>query len=312
MGRIDEALRRAGAAAAGGAAPRAAVVRPEADDPFTSPWETDEHTSLHAAPASLEAPVPPVARRAAENRPHAAVVARRPVDVSADDECRRRLAAAEATDPLLVEQFRRLAATLIQTQRTATLKVVMIASAAPEEGKTLTALNLALVLSESFRRRVLLIDADLRRPKLTELANITVDGLGDVVKAIEPRKAPLVPVTDTLTLLPAGRPDPDPMSGLTSPKMQQLLQEAGATFDWVIVDTPPIGAAPDATLLCAMADAAVLVVRAEQTAVDAVQQAIDAIGRDRIIGVVLNGVDRHTVPSYGDYYLTHPGGHGSR
>jgi capsular exopolysaccharide synthesis family protein len=204
---------------------------------------------------------------------------------------------------LLVEQFRRLAATLIQSQRTAPLKVVMVASAAPEEGKTLTALNLALVLSESFRRRVLLIDADLRRPKITELANVTIDGLGDVVKALEHRKAPLIPVTDTLTLLPAGRPDPNPLSGLTSARMQQLLEEAGATFEWVIVDTPPIGAAPDASLMCAMADAAVLVVRAGHTPFEAVQQAIEAIGRERIIGVVLNGVERGSVGSYGDYYL---------
>lgn len=306
MGRIDEALRRAGAAGPGAAAPGTAVVRPDADDPFTSAWALDERTPSQAAATSLEAPAPPIARRPAEARPHAAVVSRRQVEPSADGECRRRLAAAEATDSLLVEQFRRLAATLIQSQRTAPLKVVMVASAAPEEGKTMTALNLALVLSESFRRRVLIIDADLRRPKLTELANVTVDGLGDVVKALEHRKAPLIPVTDTLTLLPAGRPDPDPMSGLTSARMQQLLQEAGATFDWVIVDTPPIGAAPDATLMCAMADAAVLVVRAEQTRFEDVQQAIEAIGRERIVGVVLNGVDRRAVPSYGDYYLSHP------
>jgi len=214
---------------------------------------------------------------------------------------RRRLATIASADRLLIEQFRRLAATLIHSQRTAPLKVIMVTSAAPEEGKTLTALNLALVLSESFRLRVLLIDADLRRPKITEVANITVEGLGEVVKAPEARKVPLVPVTDMLTLLPAGRADPDPLSGLTSARMQQLLHEAGATFDWVIVDTPPVGAAADASLLCAMADATVLVVRAGRTPFEAVQQAIDGIGRERIIGVVLNGVDGRDVPSYGDY-----------
>jgi len=311
MGRIDEALRRAGVATPGTAASGTpalgpVAVRAETDDPFTSPWAVDDEPASHVSVRPAETmPVAPMERRGLDGRSHASVVSRREAESPAGTECRQRLAAAEATDPLLVEQFRRLAATLIQSQRTAPLKVVMIASAAPEEGKTLTALNLAFVLSESFRRRVLLIDADLRRPKITELANVTIDGLGDVVKALEHRKVPLIPVTETLTLLPAGRPDPDPMSGLTSSRMQQLLQEAGAAFEWVIVDTPPLGAAPDASLMCAMADAAVLVIRAGQTPFEAVQQAIEAIGRDRIVGVVLNAVDRRQVPSYGDYYSSH-------
>jgi protein-tyrosine kinase len=302
MGRIDEALRRAGATAPGTAAPGTTAVRAESDDPFTSPWALDEPPQVFVSAA--EAAAPAIARRGLEGKPNATPVSRRESESQAQGDWRQRFAPAEATDPLLVEQFRRLAATLIQSQRTAPLKVVMVASAAPEEGKTLTALNLALVLSESFRRRVLLIDADLRRPKITELANVTIDGLGDVVKALEHRKAPLIPVTDTLTLLPAGRPDPNPLSGLTSARMQQLLEEAGAAFEWVIVDTPPIGAAPDASLMCAMADAAVLVVRAGQTPFEAVQQAVEAIGRERIIGVVLNGVERGSVGSYGDYYLS--------
>jgi protein-tyrosine kinase len=280
------------------------AARAETDDPFTSPWTLDEAMSPQVSAAPLaEAPAPPMPRRSVDATSNATVISGRAFEAPAHGESRQRLAPAEATDPLLVEQFRRLAATLIQSQRTAPLKVIMVASAAPEEGKTLTALNLALVLSESFRRRVLLIDADLRRPKITELANVTIEGLGDVVKALEHRKAPLVPVTDTLTLLPAGRPDPNPLSGLTSARMQQLLEEAGAAFDWVIVDTPPIGAAPDASLMCAMADATVLVVRAGETPFEAVQQAIEGIGRERIIGVVLNGVERTAVPSYGDYYL---------
>jgi protein-tyrosine kinase len=307
MGRIDEALRRAGAPA-----PGTGVVGTGTDDPFTSPWALDVPPSPHVATAAVTSEVvaPPIARRGVDAKPNAPQTSRRETEPPNDD-WRQRFAPAEATDPLLVEQFRRLAATLIQSQRTAPLKVVMVASAAPEEGKTLTALNLALVLSESFRRRVLLIDADLRRPKITELANVTIEGLGDVVKALDHRKAPLISVTETLTLLPAGRPDPNPLSGLTSARMQQLLEEAGANFEWVIVDTPPIGAAPDASLMCAMADAAVLVVRAEQTPFEAVQQAIEAIGRERIIGVVLNGVERSTVGSYGDYYLSRES-HGPR
>jgi len=185
------------------------------------------------------------------------------------------------------------------------LKVVMVTSAVPNEGKTLTTLNIALVLAESYKRRVLLIDADLRRPRLTEAANLTVaEGLSEVLKATEDRKAGLTQLTDYLWFLPAGRPDPDPLSGLTSPRMQRLLQEAAERFDWVIVDTPPVTAAADAGLLGAIVDGIVLVVRAGRTPHPAVQHAIETLGRDRIFGVVLNGVNPDLQEEYSVYAPT--------
>jgi capsular exopolysaccharide synthesis family protein len=198
-------------------------------------------------------------------------------------------------DPAIVEQFRKLAATLLHGQREARLKVIMVTSAVPGEGKTLTTLNIALVLAESYKRRVLLIDADLRRPRLSEAANLTAsEGLGGLLKAPEDRKASLTRFSEHLWFLPAGRPDPEPLSGLTSARMQHLLEEAAERFDWVIVDTPPVAAAADAGLLGAMVDATVFVVRAGQTPYPEVQQAIDTLGRDRIFGIVLNGVDSRT------------------
>jgi len=195
-------------------------------------------------------------------------------------------------DPAILEQFRKLAATLLHGQREGRLKVIMITSAVPGEGKTLTTLNIALVLAESYKRRVLLIDADLRRPRLSEAANLTAsEGLGGLLKAPEERKASLTQFSEHLWFLPAGRPDPEPLSGLTSPRMQHLLEEAADRFDWVIVDTPPVAAAADAGLLGAMVDGTVFVVRAGHTPYPAVQQAIETLGRDRIFGIVLNGVD---------------------
>jgi capsular exopolysaccharide synthesis family protein len=207
-----------------------------------------------------------------------------------------------ASADTMIEQFRRLAATLLHGQREGRLKVLMVTSAVPGEGKTLTALNLALVLAESYRRRVLLIDADLRRPRLTETANLTMaEGLGELLKAPEDRKASLAQITAHLCLLPAGRPDPEPLSGLTSQRMQHLLDEAAERFDWVIVDTPPVTAAADAGLLGSVVDAAVLVVKAGQTPYSTISHAIDTVGRDRIFGVVLNGVDPHSQTEYYGY-----------
>jgi len=284
MSRIDEALRRAGTgvaiATAGAASP---------DEVFASPW-------------AVAGDSPAAARREPLADPHAPVraVMRSPVD-RFKASWRERLV-SPGVDPALVDQFRRLAATLLHSQRAGRMKVIMVTSAVMGEGKTLTALNLALVLSDSYRRRVLLIDGDLRRPRISDAANLgALEGLAEAIRGGADRKLPLVQLTEMLTFLPAGGPDPDPLSGLTSSQMQRLLEEAAEQFDWVIIDTPPVNVAADAGLLCALVDAALLVVRAGQTPHDAIEGAIATLGRERIFGVVMNGVARPDVHAYGEY-----------
>src|SRR5690242_9537294 len=215
MGRIDDALRRA-------RAPLPDVTaRQPGHDVFVSVWpELD-------APAPAERPLvrtPPSKRSAAIERtapapPPVAVTPAlaapptlpRPVAVSRASnfaaEWREKIALT-ATNDAIIHQFRRLAAILVQTQRSRRVKTVMVTSALPGDGKTLTALNLALVLSESYRRRVVLVEADFRRPRISSVVNLPVgEGLTDVMNAVEDRKVPRVQLTSHLTLLPAGRPD---------------------------------------------------------------------------------------------------------
>ncbi len=191
--------------------------------------------------------------------------------------------------PASREQYRRLAAVLHDAQNTSGLKVVMIASAMSGEGKTLTAANLALTLSESYQRRVLLIDADLRRPALHQLFRISAAyGLSDGLAPGQDARLVVRQVSSKLSILPAGQPSNDPMAGLTSERMRQLLAEAKTVFDWIIIDTPPLGVLPDANLLASMVEGSILVVRAASTPHEAVRRAAEAIGRQRLIGVVLN------------------------
>jgi protein-tyrosine kinase len=211
--------------------------------------------------------------------------------------------------PAFVEQYRKLAGVLHHAQLEKSLKVVMVTSAIAGEGKSLTATNLALTFSESYRRSVLLIDADLRRPTLHETFQVpNISGLGDGLRAENEQKLSLVQVSPRLTLLTAGRPDPDPMSGLTSDRMRRVIEEAASRFDWVIVDTPPVGLLPDAGLLAAMADTTLLVIRATKTPYQFVRRAVEAIGRARIFGVVLNraedgvGTGSYSYYSYYDSY----------
>lgn len=201
-----------------------------------------------------------------------------------------------------IEQYRRLAARLHVAQAEAETRVVMITSAVASEGKTLTATNLALTLSESYKRRVLLIDADLRRPFVHELFRLpNVTGLNDGVRGDAGRRVPLIQVSEHLSVLTAGRPDPDPMSVLTSERMQRILKDAAAAFDWVIVDTPPIGLLSDAHLLARLVDTVVLVVKAGSTQHPEMVRAVEAIGRDRILGVVLNCAEHQKRSAYYRY-----------
>jgi capsular exopolysaccharide synthesis family protein len=211
--------------------------------------------------------------------------------------------------PVSREQYRRLAATLHHAQEDTGIKVVLVASAIMGEGKTLTASNLALTFSESYKRSVLLIDGDFRRPALHIVFNIDApSGLSEGLMAVVEQKLPLYRVSQRLTILPAGKPSSDPMAGLTSGRMRRVIQEAREAFDWVIIDTPPVGLLPDANLLAAMVDGAVLVVRANTTPYHQVVRAIDALDRDRLLGVVLNSATSANGSNH-NYYSDY---HGAR
>jgi capsular exopolysaccharide synthesis family protein len=191
--------------------------------------------------------------------------------------------------PVCREQYRRLAAILHHSQLSTGLSVIMLSSAVPGEGKTLTSANLALTFSESYHRNVLLIDADLRRPTLHSVFRVdNASGLSDGLAAEQEHKMALRQVSARLAILPAGRATSDPMARLTSDRMRRLLQEARGSFDWVIIDTPPVALLPDAHLLSSMTDGALLVVKAGSTPHYLVKRAMDALGQDRILGAVLN------------------------
>ncbi len=295
----DDALRRACATTAERSAPAIAVAR-NADEPARP---------RQMSPSPLEAPlvIDPETRAVqidgdlAFGGSRSAPARARVGDVGSDAE---KLVIAPHTDRSTVEQYRKLAAKLHHAQRERNLKVVMVASAVSGDGKTLTATNLALTFSESYRRRVLLIDADLRRPSIHEVFQVVNrTGLTDIFAAEAEPKLPLIQASARLSLLLAGRPDPDPMSGLTSGRMRRLIGEAAATFDWVIIDTPPLVLLPDANLLGAMVDGAILVIRAGKTPYKLIIRAIEALGRERILGVVLNRVDHaHVADGYGYGY----------
>jgi capsular exopolysaccharide synthesis family protein len=302
MTRLSEALRKAAVeTAAGSAAPSASAPAPPAelrrDEPAT--WQFAPVETMHVPEESAFAPVPtPALRRDSVGDPDG--VANSAIRLGDSD--RTKLVVDAAVDPGVIEQYRHLAARLHHAQRVSGVRSVMVTSAMSSEGKTLTATNLALTLSQSYQRRVLLIDADLRRPRMGEVFALPrTEGLTDILATTRDSRLPVHQITPTLSVLASGRAVPDPMGLLASPAMKQLIDDAREAFDWVVVDTPPIAILPDANLLAAMIDTALLVVSSPSTPYPMVQRAADAIGRGRILGVVLNRADRSGLSSY-HYY----------
>ena len=206
---------------------------------------------------------------------------------------------------IYVEQYRRLAAAMHELQVARGVKTLLLTSALPKEGKTLTTTNLALTLSESYERRVLLIDADLRRPTVHEVLQLpNTRGLTDALRT-PGVELPLQRISAHLTVVPAGRAGNNPMAGLTSDRMKALLEKAAVDYDWVLIDSPPVGILPDAGLLAGLAQAILLVVAAGSTPYHLVQRAVGDLGRDLIVGTVMNRIEGHRIPAtdyYGAYY----------
>jgi capsular exopolysaccharide synthesis family protein len=294
MGRIDQAMNRANLDAGRG-------TGAEAPEPVPSPWRIEQKES--AAPESGEELPGGGPAAGPSHGPALLVESGRPSRWAGfDPDARQRLVASESASPLLIEQFRILAAALHRAQAEHRLSSLIVTSASPGDGKSHVATNLALTFADSYKRRVLLIDADMRRPTLHHIFRVSnAHGLSDALNGKPIEKATTVSVGDNLTLLPAGRAEASPLGLLSSDGMKRLVAEAVSRFDWVLIDSPPVGMLADARLVSECVDAAILVIRAGVTHFPDVQAAADKLGHDRVLGVVLNGADPAEIRGKGYY-----------
>jgi len=299
MSRIDDALRRVGAAHTPFEERRGAVLlEPRAASADAAGLErfASEH---HSAPAVLTDHAPGHSKpRPVESPPMIVRHAHR-ISVAPGQEAKLVINPEMASYTL--EQYRRLATVLNDLQIQRGIKTLMVSSAAPAEGKTHTITNLALTLSEAFQQKVLLIDADLRRPSLHQVFGVQVGtGLVDVIRTPS-LGLPVVEISANLCVLTAGRSGATPLAHLASDALPGIISTAASQFDWVLLDTPPIGLLPDAQIVARICETVLFVVAAGVTPYAFVQRGILALGVDRIAGVVLNRVDETRVAG-GSYY----------
>lgn len=216
-----------------------------------------------------------------------------------------RLVALSAPKSVASEQYRTLKTKLFQMRNGRNLRSVLVTSAAASDGKTMTAVNLALTIAQEIEQRVVLIDCDLRRPSVhTTLGFPKTDGLADFLGQEMASSSVVLPTSiPNLWVIPAGSIPENPAELLNTQKMREFLSSISQEFDWVIIDSPPIVPLADAELLSSLADGTLLVVRASKTPAESVTRAVQALKNGRILGVVFNGTQASKKSSY--YYYSY-------
>jgi capsular exopolysaccharide synthesis family protein len=201
------------------------------------------------------------------------------------------------------EQYQGLRLTIERLRRGRTLQVIAVTSPAAGEGKTLTAINLAGALARgSDDARVLLIDADLRRPAVARQLAIDQFSQG-LTEAIENPKMTLDSVTQTirpfnLSIIPAGLRKGAVHQILRSPRLDGLLSEVRQRYDFVVLDTPPLLPVFDSALLANAVDGVLVVVAANQTPRKLLGEALNMLDPSKVLGLVFN---RDAKPLFGYY-----------
>jgi succinoglycan biosynthesis transport protein ExoP len=205
----------------------------------------------------------------------------------------------------MAESYRALRTSLLLSNLGAPPKVIMVTSARPQEGKTTTSINTAIVLAQK-GVRVLLMDADLRRPSIHKTLGMGPrSGLSNVLTGSATLQQTITtsPILPNLFIMPAGTPPPNPAELLASSNMRDLIVELRELYDHIVIDTPPTLSVTDAVVLSPRADATILVIRSGQTTKPALRRARDILMQvnAHVAGVLLNAVDL-TSPDYYYYY----------
>jgi capsular exopolysaccharide synthesis family protein len=215
------------------------------------------------------------------------------------------LVAALAPTSLAAEQYRSLRTRLKRAESGRALRAIAVTSPAKGDGKSLTAANLALTMAEEFQQRVLLVDADLRRPSVHQLFGLAKGpGLADVLMNGADLEHALVTLPEHyLTILPAGVPPAHPAELLGSATMRRVLDALRSRFDRILIDVPPVAPLADLHVLAPMVDGLLMIVRAGVTQKPAIERALSGLDPSKVLGLVLNetGADGGETYNYEGY-----------
>src|SRR5882724_4731025 len=197
------------------------------------------------------------------------------------------------TEPgsLGAEKFRVLGLRLRNLRDKRKLKRIVVTGTAPEEGKSLIAANLALNQARSKVLKTLLVDGDFRRPTLAKRFGVgaLLPGLSECLRGERQLSEVVYKLEGSgLWLLPAGMAPENPLELMQSGRLPDLLDQLGSSFDWIIIDTPPLFPLADTTFWMKMSDGVLMVVREGVTGRKLLQRAVDTLDRATLLGIVVN------------------------
>ncbi len=210
-----------------------------------------------------------------------------------------------AFNSIIVEQYNLLRARVMEAMTRNGYNSILVASPEPEEGKTLTAVNLAISIARESNRTVLLIDTDMRQPSVHRYFGLP-EGTGlyeHITKGTPLSELLINPGLPRLTVLPAGMPTDYPADLLGGPAMQELVSDVKRRYQgrYIIFDSPPLLAYADGLYLARYADAVLMVARSGSTKEDNLRQALESLGDRPLLGTVLNRVPKGQGPAYSYY-----------
>ena len=208
----------------------------------------------------------------------------------------------------MAENYRMIRSGLLLSSADHPPRTLLVTSMTPQDGKTTTAINLARTMAQ-VSDKVLLIDADMRKPRLHILLGLPNNvGLSSFLSGSVDEKEVRSLTDENINVITSGPIPPNPAELLSSKRMQDMLQELASIYDFIIIDSPPIGQLADALILSTKVDGTVLVVRAGKTTYEMFSSGLKKMLelQPHILGVILNGVSSKISGSnsyhYYDYY----------
>lgn len=215
----------------------------------------------------------------------------------------QRLVTLTAPESTGAEMFRVLATRLAHMQHKRRLQKLLITSSAVDEGKSVVTANLAMTLARRPNERILLVEADLRRPTVSDLFSSTpLPGITEWSEGKLAMEDALYQFRDMpLWILAAGKPVDDPLPLLESHRFAKMIDTLAQTFDWILFDATPMFPMADATSLSRISDGVLVVVREGFTRRKVLNKAIDSIEKSKLLGVVFNEASMLNV-DYSHYY----------
>lgn len=207
-------------------------------------------------------------------------------------------------DSFYNEQFKGLRAKIEYKIDMVELRVLAVTSAVTGEGKTLTAINLAVSMAATGRKKVVLVDLDLRKASIARMLGMAKGpGLSEYLFGSIPKEE-IVRSSSLpgLSIIPGGMTVAHPTDMLAGDKFRSFLRELRTQYDLVILDTPPVIPVPDAVTIAEQVDAFILLFRLQHTPHHMFRQSLDDLGDRKIMGVVLNGEEKKSDKYYNRYY----------